>query len=545
MKRFTKLSALFLSLILVIGSFASCSGKKEAVNTGEAYTYWTSVDTNTSQTISSYSELLMYQEMEKATGTKIKFIHPSKGSTGTEAFQILMASGDYPDMIEYNWASYTGGPDQAIDDGVIISLNEYMEDYAPNYYNYMEGEAGKKEGNRYKATAMSDKGNYYGFRSLNIGTYASFSGIYIRKDLLDKWGLDIPVTIADWDNVLATAKENGVKYPITGSEQLIDATKWGVDTFNLAWKVSNGFYLDDGKVKFGPFEKSYKDYVAKMAEWMKKGYLDIDFVTNGTNEIQGAICNGTSIAARGFVGGDLGSLIPAMKEREPGFNLAACPMPVLKEGEVPFMQSVQSASTDPTIAVTVQCGAQNEDRYKEAIQWCDYLYSEEGIALKIFGVEGDTYTIEKDEDGNKHYVYTDKVVKNFEEFGASNISAALYHFMLPANHPGFNQHPDYFEGYYELQQQKDAITVWNAEIEEARKHVFPSVSYTGEEATEKANIETAGKDNFIVAVHDIVFGKKDIDTYDDAVKALKKAGYDKLLEIAEAAYGRYLDKLEN
>lgn len=538
MKRITKILSLMIAVILVFSVFTSCSNDNK-VSTGDSFTYWTGIDANASQTIMSYSDLLMYQEMEKATGTKIEFIHPSKGSTGTEAFQILMASGDYPDMIEYDWASYTGGPDQAIDDGVIISINEYMEEYAPNYYNYMEGEAGKKEGNRYKATAMSDKGNYYGFRSLNIGTYASFSGIYIRKDLLDKWGLDIPVTIADWDNVLATAKENGVKYPITGNEQLIDATKWGVNTFNLAWKVSNGFYLDDGKVKFGPFEKSYKDYVAKMAEWMKKGYLDIDFVTNGTNEIQGAICNGTSIAARGFVGGDLGSLIPAMKERNPEFNLAACPMPVLKEGEVPFMQSVQAASTDPTIAISIQCGADNEDRYKEAIQWCDYLYSDEGIALKIFGVEGDTYTIEKDEDGNEHYVYTDKVLKNYNDFGASNVSAALYHFMLPANHPGFNQHPDYFRGYYEYPEQMEAIETWNAYVEEAYKHVLPTLSYTTDEASEKATIESKGKDNLRAAISNIILGKASIDTFDDAIKAAKKAGYDRLTEITQDAYNRY------
>ena len=87
----------------------------------------------------------MFQEMEKATGTKVEFLHPTSGSTGSEAFQILLASGDYPDMIEYSWASYAGGPQQAIDDGIIISLNDYLEDYAPNYYDWLEGEKGKEK----------------------------------------------------------------------------------------------------------------------------------------------------------------------------------------------------------------------------------------------------------------------------------------------------------------------------------------------------------------------------------------------------------------
>ena len=39
----------------------------------------------------------------------------------------------------------------------------------------------------------------------------------------------------------------------------------------------------DGKIKLGPFEKAYKDYVSKMTQLTKLGFVDIDFVTNGNN----------------------------------------------------------------------------------------------------------------------------------------------------------------------------------------------------------------------------------------------------------------------
>lgn len=112
--------------MMIAGVFCGCGGEKK-VNTGEKFTYWGTMVGAASQTITSYNELLMYQEMSKATGTEVEFIHPVSGSTGTEAFQILLSSGDYPDMIEYNWKSYAGGTDRAIEDGVIISLNEYLE----------------------------------------------------------------------------------------------------------------------------------------------------------------------------------------------------------------------------------------------------------------------------------------------------------------------------------------------------------------------------------------------------------------------------------
>ena len=486
----------------------------------------------------------MFKQMEKATGTKVEFIHPSQGSTGGEAFQILLASGDYPDMIEHYWDLYSGGGDQAIKDGVIISLNKYMKDYAPNYYNYMEGEAAKESNYKYKASAISNEGNYYGFKNLNVGNYRAFNGLYVRKDLLDKWGLDIPETLDDWEAVLKAAKEDGIKYPLTGNSMLV-----GVDAynyFNTPYKVNNSFYLDNDKVKFGPFEKEYKEFVSKMADWMRKGYIDIDYVTNDSTIIRGNICNSISIAATGFVGGDLGYIIPAMKERDPSFKLAACPIPSMKKGETPIFQGLQDASVDPTVVISKQCGEENEDRYKEAISWCDYLFSDEGILLKSFGVEGDTFTIEKDEEGVEHYTYTDKITdwQNSGLPGVTGLNDILYYYVIPANHPGFNQHPDYFRGYYEYEEQKNAVEMWNKYADEAQKHVLPTLAFTTEEAEKKANIETRGKDNLVAAISNIILGKTYVDTYDAAIKAAKKAGYDELIKIYQDAYDRYLKNLK-
>ncbi len=536
MKKITKILALVLSVVMFTGFVCGCSGEKK-VQTGSKFTYWVALPASTTQTLTSFNELLMYQEISKATGTEVEFIHPSQGSTGNEAFQILLSSGDYPDMMEYNWKGYTGGPDQAINDGVIISLNEYLEDYAPNYYDYMEGKKGEANQYLYKVQAISDDGNYYGFGNLNIGKYRGFGGLFIRKDKLDEWGLDIPVTIDDWTNVLTTAKENGFKAPLTGTSTIFSLT--GVNLFNGAWKVGKAWYVDNGKVKYGPFEKSYKDYVEKMAEWMKAGLIDQDYVTNANDNVMGYMTNDTSIAAYGFVGSSIGKLLPAMEEKNPNYSVVACPYPVLKEGETPWFQEVQPEAQSPFIAISAQCGAENEERYKEAIKWCDYIYSDEGLLLKSFGVEGHTYTVEKGEDGQEHYVYTD-VIKDHEKIGAHSVEAALYHFFRPANSPGLNQHPDYLNGFYPYEQQKEAIDVWNEYIDEAKSHVFPPLSYTGEEASQKANIDAKGRANLDAAISNIILGKASIDTFDAAVEQAKKDGYEELLKIQQTAYDRYM-----
>lgn len=541
MKKTLRIFALVLALVITVGALAGCGGEKN-VSTGGTFTYWVRLAAESSQTLSSFNDMLMYQELNRITGTNVEFIHPSAGSTGTEAFQILLSSGDYPDMIEYAWNSYAGGPDQAINDGVIISLNDYMEDYAPNYYDYMEGKRGEANGYLYKAQTMTQNGNYYGFNDMNIGNYRCFSGLYIRKDKLDEWNLDIPTTIDEWETVLTTAKENGFEKPLTGVDTMFSVT--GVEVFNGAWNVGKDWYVENDKVKFGPFEKGYKDYVAKMAEWKKKGLIDQDYITNAATDVEGSITNDISIASYGAIGSAMGKLLPAMEEKNPEFSVVACPYPVLKKGDTVRFQGLQSESKNTSIAISVQCGAENEDRYKEAIKWCDYLYSDEGIILKNFGVEDETFVIQKGEDGEDHYIYTDKIYDH-EKIGAHSVQAALWHFFRPSNSPGLNQHNDYVTGFYPYEQQREALPIWNASLDEARKVTLPTMSYTGEESSQIANIEAKGRDNLDAAISNIILGKASIDTYDEAIAQAKKAGYDDLRKIHQAAYDRYISVINN
>lgn len=541
MTKIKKYCVLLIALIMVVSVFSACGGKNIS-ETSDNLTYWASLDSRHARTHTSLSEIMYVKEICKATGIDVDFIHPAAGSTGTEAFQILMASGEYPDMIEYEWGNYAGGPDSAIRDGVIIALNDYLEDYAPNYYDYMEGNKGKEAGGIYKAQAMSSKGNYYGFHKISLSNYRGYSGIFIRKDLLDKWGLDIPVTIDDWENVFKVAKENGIKYPFVSNNGL--DVLGSSSLFSGAWEVGKGFYLDNDEVKFGPNEPALKAYVAKMAEWMKKGYLDPDYVTNTYAEMEAYITNGTSIASAGYIGSHLGRIIPAMQERDPNFNIVACPFPVMKEGDTPWFQSISpDVAPGGIVAVSVQCGENNEDRYKEAVKWLDYCYSEEGAILRNFGIEGDTYTLENDDDGNVHYVYTDKITKAQVD-GANSVEDAMFYFVAPGgNLSGMVEHPDYFEGFYPYSQQKEALKIWNANLDEARKHVIPPIVFTDEEAERIAQIEASEKDNFIAAISNIILGKASIDTYDAAVAKAKKNGYDEIHEFYKAAYARYKKNL--
>ena len=63
------------------------------------------------------------------TGVDITFLHPPTGGEN-EQFNLLVADGDLPDVMEYHWQNYPGGPEKAISDGVIVSLNDIIDSTA-------------------------------------------------------------------------------------------------------------------------------------------------------------------------------------------------------------------------------------------------------------------------------------------------------------------------------------------------------------------------------------------------------------------------------
>lgn len=537
MKGFKKIIAIFSLVALMTSVMAGCS-KETKVENKETNTLsmWATMDSNTSVSCASYNDMLLFEELEKRTGIHIDFVHPVQGSTGSEAFVSMLLGDEIPDIIEYNWVNYTGGPQQAIDDGVIIALNEYLEEHAPNYYDYLEGEKGKANNYLYKLQSATDAGNYYGFNVLSIGNTRCFVGLSVRGDKLREWGLDVPQTIDDWTNVFAKAKADGFAKPFTAMNDPVVFNGGGY-IFNTAFNVGKNFYLEDGEVVFAPFQKGFKEYVAQMAEWTKLGYIDTGFVTNDWAALDGNLANNISVAAYHYIS-DIGNITTAAREKNPNFELIACPFPTAKKGEISEFQGISAEAQSTAYAISAEC-----ESPITAIEWCDYIYSEEGNILHAFGIEGDTYTIEE-VDGEKHYKYTEKITTP-ENSGVTSIAQAIYKYVFPANHPGLAQHPDYLSSYYPLEIQQDAMEVWNKGVAKAREHILPALAYTEEENREKTDILEVAESELEVALSDIILGRKSIDTYDDAIKKAKENGYERVIEITQTAYDRYMNKFDN
>jgi putative aldouronate transport system substrate-binding protein len=94
-------------------------------------TYWSPLPANLASTVSNYSQTEYYKELEKRTNIHIKFIHPPVGQE-KEAFNLMLAGRDLPDIIEVDFDKYPGGLVKAKEEGFIIPLNDKLEAYSPN-----------------------------------------------------------------------------------------------------------------------------------------------------------------------------------------------------------------------------------------------------------------------------------------------------------------------------------------------------------------------------------------------------------------------------
>ena len=94
---------------------------------GTTLTWYTTLNGNVSDNFANLGDTPWAKYVEEQTGITIEFQHPTQGSEAEE-FAVMLASGEYPDIIEYTWTTYSGGAGAAINDGVIISLDDYMAD---------------------------------------------------------------------------------------------------------------------------------------------------------------------------------------------------------------------------------------------------------------------------------------------------------------------------------------------------------------------------------------------------------------------------------
>lgn len=557
MKNAKKLVALLLSLALVL-SLGACGGnggsstsseaspsstteesgaaaesgdesQAETAETGEfqlpivdeptTLSYFVADDSNAAIMTTDWNDNEFYQEMERRTGVHLEFEMVSSADYQTN-FNLMIASGNLADMIYVGASYYAEGVDAAIDDGYFLDLTDLVDEYMPNYERIRTSDV------QYELLSTTDSGRLGAVYELRQSKQGPWLGLWIRQDWLDDLGLETPVTFDDYHEVLTAFKnEKGATAPLilnfSGSDGEFGTMSGGLNVLN-SWQLD-----ETGKVNFGPYMDAWKEYVTIMHQWYTEGLIDPDFMATDerTADMAKVVTGASGLFAALYT---MPSVYEAASE-DPNMNLAPVNPPVMNEGDEGHIR-LRDSYTSGNTAISA-----DSENWEVALRWLDYLYTDEGALLANYGVEGDTF--EFDENGEP--VFTDKILNNENGWTMTQTVAS---YLCPS--AGIANWSDWTRELAGVPEKDQACyDVWSEFSDDWR--LPSSVTLTQDESTERAalyaDISTIVKEQ----TAQFISGALDIEeNWDAYISALEASGMERAIEITQAAYDRYLARVE-
>ncbi len=487
---------------------------------GEKLQYWCELTTTVSANFSNLGDTPFGQGWQKNTGAEIEFLHPPTGQM-KEQFSLILADGNLPDLMEYNWTvDYPGGPEKAIKDGVIIPLNDVFAQYCPNITQYLA------ENPEIDRMIKTDEGHYYVFPFIRGDeNLMNTIGLMVRQDWLEELNMEVPTTMDEWHEVLTAFKnEKGCTAPY--SFEYTNGQYLGADPFVAAYGVNRSFYLgSDNKVHFGATEPGFKEYLTTMNQWYSEGLIDPDLATLKSDQISAKITNGQAGASMGQAGSRMGTWTTAARSTTPEFKLVPAPVPTLEKGGQAEMGYIENPfSGRASTAITTSC-----KDVERAARLMDWAYGEEGHMYFNFGIEGESYTMV-----DNYPTYTEQILNNPDGLPVSQAMSAY----IRGNYNGpFVQDIRYLEQYYTMEEQRLTPGVWGQCNGAA--HTMPPITPTSDESKEFSTIMNeinTYRDEMILK---FIFGTESVDNFDTYVKNIENMGLERALEIQNAALERY------
>lgn len=509
------LVALMLSNGMAFGALAEEGVALPLTNEPVTLTVFQPMNATLTGLANTVNDLLVYQELERRTGVKLDFVTPTMGQEAT-AYNLMIASGQLPDIIFNNGstAAYPDGIDAAIDDGYFLDLTDLVPIYAPNYNKV------RTSSDFLQKASVTDAGRIGAVYQIPSERQGTFIGLQIREDWLDELGLDMPVTYDDWENVLTQFKEvKGLAAPMMLGYQGYNAYD---NNLSAGYGVSSTFYQVDGQVKYGPAEEGWRDYVTTLNRWYEKGLIDPDYMTGA------GLLPDMSLITTGQTGAWTSLYtMPALYESQMAEENAR--VTAVAAPKVNAEDTVKIRANDFQIGVYMTISADCE--YPElALQWLDYLYTEEGALLCNYGIEGDTFTLV---DGEP--VYTEKMLQNPDGLSFSQ-AMALY--TMPPSSVCWQD----WKRELGAVPAKDILSydIWGATT--ADNTIPTGVTLTSAENQEYAKIMSDITALVNEKTNLFITGVESLDNYDAFVAQIEALKIDRAVELQQAALDRFYSR---
>lgn len=407
----------------------------------ERVTVWVSLPPHVSPYMEDVAESACYRAAVEATGIQMDATTIST-AVQDEQFQLMCAAGttgDYDILVGATMAY--GSADAAIEDDILLDLRDYLEEFMPNYYTFLEQDEEVRKLLTTDSGAIADiAGRATGGRPQGFG---------IRKDWLDDAGLDIPTTYDDLHQALTVFKND-----YSCAEPLLMFSTGFLDNDFLCaglGMTQNGYYVEDGVVKFAYLEDAFKQYCEMIGTWYAEGLISRDFINN----TQGAgisydaqMLDGT--AGVFMTGVDIFSSSSAASASDE--NWEAVPMADMTPTGTETITLGKTPNTDPLSNRWSVTTGVSKERLPNVLGFVNWFFTEDGSLACNFGIEGEGFEYV---DGQPHL--TELVTNNPDGLG-SFIAESLYlNWCAP-----YCLDERYYDSIYDTEAQASATEIWNS-----------------------------------------------------------------------------------
>lgn len=417
-----------------------------------------------------------------------------------EEMQMMFASGDIPDIVR----GYDGYTHKAmcnsVENGVFQPLDEYLENAEEKYPNLM-----KAIPERAWAYNKYD-GKIYGIPTAYLSNL-SRRATYIRKDILDKTGLEVPKTLDDTIELLRAFKEQGVEYPYAGRE------KWTyTDMFFGAYGVNPATWnLDaDGNLVPDMIRPEMKEALAFLRRLNEEGLMDPESLTTNSSDWLNKIYSG-KVGMFDHNVTQIASFNSSLQQNVPEGEFIMIPSPEGPAGEkgaykyAPALESIYFSKDFKDV--------------ERVLQLLDRMCTEEEQDYLSYGIEGENWT--RKADGGVEFTYPNTILGE-DEIRFRKILGLVrddsYDPRLTPFMPGGDQIVEWLE--------KIGANEGVANIEPGNLRSLES----------HPDLKPLNCDLFNEMSAKIFYGQEPLEAFDIFVEEYKKRGGDEVIKEATAVY---------
>ena len=302
-------------------------------------------------------------EYERLTGIKLEHTYVT-GNEYNSKIEMDYAADTVPDVFDLSSTYYS----KYIAEGAIADLTDLVHE--SGLYELVDEKLWEQ---------VSYKGRIYGIPK----EVPQACGTYMRKDWLDRLGLEVPTTYDEFINVLEQFKENIPECQVPYTAPGLVTSMYIPDFYQGAYC---GFEKIDGKWVDGMQQPEMVTALQNMQDAYKEGLLDMEAITNTTATARDAWNSGHTGAFCYWTGNWGQQLTEQLQKNVPDAEVIC----------IPAIQGADYLSSTPTVHVIN--GRLSDEKIAQVFKYfINYMHDGgEGQVLFEFGVEGVHWTQDDD-----------------------------------------------------------------------------------------------------------------------------------------------------